>query len=128
MSQDAAGAAAVATQSVGASSYGYETYRWLENIAEPRTAVPAASAPAVRVILFTDDESIKRCACCVSVPAPRRARRAAQPAAALTHARCDGQRSCPPPLMMMAAAHCHWAGTVMADGCGGEYNLQRARW
>ena len=42
MSHDAAGAAAVATQSVGASSYGYETYRWLENIAAPRTvAAPA---------------------------------------------------------------------------------------
>ena len=104
MSHDAAGAAAVATQSVGASSYGYETYRWLENIAARTLSHRPHSAGGQLARAY-----------CVSVPAPRRARRAAQPAAALTHARCDGQRSCPPPLMMMAAAHCHWAGTVMAD-------------
>lgn len=46
MSHDAAGAAAVATQSVGASSYGYETYRWLENIAA-RTQSSAAQWSSV---------------------------------------------------------------------------------
>ena len=50
MSHDAAGAAAVATQSVGASSYGYETYRWLENIAARTLSHPhsAGAAAAVR--------------------------------------------------------------------------------